>query len=100
MARLNEDELRTSRSRKSGGDCGAHAKRTRLIACCADHTALAIAVPNGNGLAGERGIVVDLYRCKEGVKINVKNAARRVCVRSAALPSPALGDEVSSLVQP
>ncbi len=100
MARLNEDKLRTSRSRNSGGDCGAHAKRTRLIACSADHTALTIAVPNGNGPAGERGIVVDLYRSKEGVKVNMKNAARRVCVRSAALPSPALGDEVSSLVQP
>jgi hypothetical protein len=63
------------------GERRAHTKRARLIVCGADHAALSIAVANRNRLSGERRIVADLYRRKEGVEINVKDAARRGRVR-------------------
>jgi hypothetical protein len=63
------------------GERRAHTKRARLIVCGADHAALSIAVANRNRLSGERRIIADLYRRKEGVEINVKDAARRGRVR-------------------
>jgi hypothetical protein len=59
------------------GERRAHTECARLIVRGADHAALSIAVANRNRLSGERRIVADLYRRKEGVEINVKDAARR-----------------------
>ena len=77
MARLNQDQLRTARSSESRGDGGANAERTRLIACGADYAALAFTVSNRNRLPCQLWIVADLYRRKEGVKVNVQDTARR-----------------------
>jgi hypothetical protein len=63
------------------GERRAHTEHARLIVRGADHAALSIAVTNSNRLPGERRIVADLYRRKEGVEINVKDAARRGRVR-------------------
>jgi hypothetical protein len=76
MARFNEDQLRAARARNMCGECRAHTERARLIVCGADYAALSIAVTNSNRLSGKRRIVADLYRRKEGVKVNVKEAAR------------------------
>jgi hypothetical protein len=81
MARFNKDELRTTRASESRGDRGADAKRARLITCGADHAALSFAVPNRDRLPRQLRIVADLYRRKEGVKVNVKDAARRGAFR-------------------
>jgi len=81
MARLYQDELRAARASESRGDSGADAKRTRLVACGADYAALAFAVSDRNRLPRQLRIVADLYRRKEGVKVNVKDAARRGALR-------------------
>jgi hypothetical protein len=62
-------------------ESAARTPNARLIAGGADHAALAIAVAHGNWFSGKRRIVADLYRRKEGVEINVKDAARRGRVR-------------------
>jgi hypothetical protein len=77
MARLYKNELGATRTSDVCGECRAHTECTRLIVCGADYAALSIAVTNSNRLPGERRIVADLYRRKEGVEINVKDAARR-----------------------
>jgi hypothetical protein len=77
MARLHKNELGATRASNMCGERRAHTECARLIVCGADHAALSIAVTNSNRLSGERRIVADLYRRKEGVKINVKDAARR-----------------------
>jgi hypothetical protein len=77
MARLHKNELRATRSSYMCGERRAHTKRARLIVRGADHAALSVAVANRNRLSGERRIIADLYRRKEGVEINVKDAARR-----------------------
>ncbi len=77
MARFHKDELRATRASYVRGERRAHAECTRLIVCGADHAALSIAVANRNRFSGERRIVADLYRRKECVKVNVKDAARR-----------------------
>jgi hypothetical protein len=77
MTRLHKNELRTTRASNMCGERRAHTECARLIVCGADHAALSIAVANRNRLSGERRIVADLYRRKEGIEINVKDAARR-----------------------
>ena len=81
MTRLNQDQLRAARARESRGDGGADAECARLIACGADYAALSFAVSDRNRLPRQLRIVADLYRRKEGVKVNVKNAARRGALR-------------------
>ena len=77
MARLHKNKLRATRARNMCGERCAHTECARLIVRGADHAALSIAIANRNRLSGERRIVADLYRRKEGVEINVKDAARR-----------------------
>ena len=81
MSWFNNDELRTARTSESRGDGGADAERARLITCGADHAALPFTVSNRNRLPRQFRIVADLYRREEGVKVNVKNAARRGALR-------------------
>jgi hypothetical protein len=81
MSWFNNDELRTARASESRGDGGADAERARLIARSADDAALSFAVPDRNRLPRQFRIVADLYRREEGVKVNVKNAARRGALR-------------------
>ena len=81
MARLYQDELRAARASESRGDGSADAKRARFIACGADHAALSFTVSNRNRLPRQLRIVADLYRREEGVKVNVKDAARRGALR-------------------
>ena len=81
MSWFNNDELRTARERESRGDGGADAERARLITCGADDAALSFTVSNRNRLPRQFRIVADLYRREEGVKVNVKNAARRGALR-------------------
>jgi len=81
MSWFNDDQLRTARASESRGDGGADAKRARLIACGADDAALSFAVSDSNRLPRQFRIVADLYRREEGVKVNVKNAARRGALR-------------------
>ena len=81
MSWFNNDELRTARARESRGDGGADAERARLITCGADDAALSFTVSNRNRLPRQFRIVADLYRREEGVKVNVKNAARRGALR-------------------
>jgi len=81
MTRLDQDQLRTARASESRGDGGADAERARLIACGADDAALPFAVSDRNRLPRQLRIVANLYRRKEGVKVNVKNAARRGALR-------------------
>ena len=81
MSWFNNDELRTACERESRGDGGADAERARLITCGADHAALPFTVSNRNRLPRQLRIVADLYRREEGVKVNVKNAARRGALR-------------------
>jgi hypothetical protein len=76
MARLHKNKLRATRARNMCGERRAHTECARLIVRGADYAALSIAVANRNRLSGERRIVADLYRRKEGVKVNVKDAAR------------------------
>ena len=77
MSWFNNVELRTARASESRGDGGAYAERARLITCGADDAALSFTVSNRNRLPRQFRIVADLYRREEGVKVNVKNAARR-----------------------
>jgi hypothetical protein len=81
MSWFNNDELRTARTSESRGDGGADAERARLITCGADDAALSFTVSNRNRLPRQFRIVADLYRREEGVKVNVKNAARRGALR-------------------
>ena len=81
MSWFNNDELRTARASESRGDGGADAKRARLITCGADYAALPFAVSDCNWLPRQFRIVADLYRREEGVKVNVKDAARRGALR-------------------
>jgi len=81
MSWFNNDELRTARECKSRRDCGADAKRARLIARGADHAALSFAVSNRDRLPCQIRMIADLYRREEGVKVNVKNAAWRGALR-------------------
>jgi len=81
MAWFNNDQLRAARASESRRDGGADAKRARLIACGADDAALAFAVSDRNWLPRQLRVIADLYRRKEGVKVNVKNAARRGALR-------------------
>ncbi len=81
MSWFNNDELRTARASESRGDGGADAERARLIACGADYAALPFAVSDCNRLPRELRIVANLYRREEGVKVNVKDAARRGALR-------------------
>ena len=81
MAWFNNDELRAARESESRRDGGADAERARLIACGADYAALPFAVSDCNRLPRELRIVANLYRREEGVKVNVKNAARRGALR-------------------
>ena len=81
MSWFNNDELRTARASESRGDGGADAERARLITCGADDAALSFTVSNRNRLPRQLRIIADLYRRKEGVKVNVKNAARRGALR-------------------
>ena len=81
MSWFNNDELRTARASESRGDGGADAERARLITCGADYAALPFTVSNRNRLPRQLRIVADLYRRKEGVKVNVKDAARRGALR-------------------
>jgi hypothetical protein len=81
VSRFNEDQLRATCARNMCGECRPHTKRARLIVCGADHAALSVAVTNRNRLSSKRRIVTDLYRRKEGVEINVKDAARCERVR-------------------
>jgi hypothetical protein len=81
MSWFNNDELRTARASESRGDGGADAKRARFIARSADYAALPFAVSDRNRLPRQLRIVADLYRRKEGVKVNVKDAARRGALR-------------------
>ena len=67
MARLHKNKLRATRARNMCGERRAHTEHARLIVRGADHAALSIAVTNSNRLPGERRIVADLYRRKEGV---------------------------------
>jgi hypothetical protein len=100
VSRFNEDQLRATRARNMCGERRAYTERARLIVCGADHAALSVAVANCNRLSGERRIVADLYRRKEGVKVNVKDAARcgRVRCRQPFLLSAT--QLASSSVQP
>jgi len=77
MARLHKNELGATRASNMCGERRTHAECARLIVCGADYAALSIAVTNRNRLSGERRVVADLYRRKEGVEINVKDAAWR-----------------------
>ena len=81
MAWFNNDELWAARASESSRDGGADAKRARFIACGADYAALPFAVPDRNRLPRQLRIVADLYRREEGVKVNVKDAARRGALR-------------------
>ena len=81
MAWFNNDELRAACASESRRDGGADAKRARLIACGADHAALSFTVSDRNRLSCQLRIIADLYRREEGVKVNVKNAARRGALR-------------------
>ena len=81
MTRLDQDQLRAACASESRGDGGADAERARLIACGADYAALSFAVSDRNRLPRQLRIVADLYRRKEGVKVNVKDAARRGALR-------------------
>ncbi len=81
MSWFNNDELRTARTSESRGDGGADAERARLITCGADDAALSFTVSNRNRLPRQFRIVADLYRREEGVKVNVKDAARRGALR-------------------
>ena len=81
MLWFNDDQLRTARASESRGDGGADAERARLITCGADDAALSFTVSNRNRLPRQFRIVADLYRREEGVKVNVKNAARRGALR-------------------
>lgn len=81
MAWFNNDELRAARASEPRGDGGADAECARLITCGADYAALPFAVPNCNRLPRQPRIIADLYRREEGVKVNVKNAARRGALR-------------------
>ena len=81
MSWFNNDELRTARASESRGDGGADAKRARLITCGADDAALSFTVSNRNRLPRQLRIIADLYRREEGVKVNVKDAARRGALR-------------------
>ena len=81
MTRLDQDQLRTARASESRRDGGADAERARLITCGADYAALPFAVSDRNRLPRQLRIVANLYRRKEGVKVNVKNAARRGALR-------------------
>ena len=81
MSWFNNDELRTARASESRGDGGADAERARLITCGADYAALPFAVSDCNWLPRQFRIVADLYRREEGVKVNVKDAARRGALR-------------------
>ena len=81
MSWFNDDQLRTARASESRGDGGADAERARLITCGADDAALSFTVSNRNRLPRQLRIVADLYRREEGVKVNVKDAARRGALR-------------------
>jgi hypothetical protein len=81
MAWFNNDELRAARASESRRDGGADAECARLIACGADYAALSFAVSDCNWLPRQLRVIADLYRRKEGVKVNVKNAARRGALR-------------------
>ena len=81
MTWFNNDELRTACASESRGDSGADAECARLITCGADYAALPFAVSDCNRLPRQLRIVADLYRREEGVKVNVKNAARRGALR-------------------
>jgi len=81
MAWFNNDELRTACASDSRGDGGADAECARLIACGADYAALPFTVSDCNRLPRQLRIVADLYRRKEGVKVNVQDAARRGALR-------------------
>ena len=81
MARLNQNQLRAASASEPRGDGGADAERARLIACGADDAALPFAVSDRNRLPRQLRIIADLYRRKEGVKVNVKNTARRGALR-------------------
>jgi hypothetical protein len=81
MSWYNNDELRTARTSESRGDGGADAERARLITSGADDAALSFTVSNRNRLPRQFRIVAALYRREEGVKVNVKNAARRGALR-------------------
>jgi len=77
MARLHKNELRATRASNVCGERRAHTECACLIVCGANHAALSMAVTNRNRLSCERRVVADLYRRKEGIEINVKDAARR-----------------------
>jgi hypothetical protein len=81
MAWLYKNKLRTTCARNMCRECRPHTERARLIVCGADHTALSVTITNRNRLSSKRRIVTDLYRRKEGVKVNVKDAARCERVR-------------------
>ena len=81
MAWFNNDQLRAARASESRGDGGADAECARLITCGADYAALPFAVSDCNWLPRQFRIVADLYRREEGVKVNVKDAARRSALR-------------------
>ena len=81
MARLNQDQLWTACASESSRDGGTDAECARLITCGADYAALPFAVSDCNRLPRQFRIVADLYRREEGVKVNVKDAARRGALR-------------------
>ena len=81
MSWFNNDELWAACASEPRRDGGADAERARLITCGADYAALPFAVSDCNRLPRQLRIVADLYRREEGVKVNVKNAARRGALR-------------------
>ena len=81
MTRLNQDQLRAACASESRRDGGADAECACLITCGADYAALPFAVSDRNRLSCQLRIIADLYRREEGVKVNVKNAARRGALR-------------------
>jgi hypothetical protein len=85
MARFHKNELRATRASYVRGECRANTKRAGLIVSGTDYAPLSVAVANRNRFSGERRIVADLYRRKEGVEVNVKDASRRGRARCGQL---------------
>jgi hypothetical protein len=77
VAWRNENEVWATRTCNVHRCCCANTERARLIRGGANYATGTLAVANGNGLASERGIVANLNRREERVKVDVQNATGR-----------------------
>jgi len=77
VAWRNENEVWATRTCNVHRCCCANTERARLIRGGANYATGTLAVANGNGLASERGIVANLDRREERVKVDVQNATGR-----------------------